>query len=314
MKNPSWTRHNLQESAGHWIHCLTTEEANEIRHAAPSSINAIIQTALLELESGHGVYLFRDFPLLADIEDQKAAYLRFGEWMGQPVSQDRQGSKIVDIRKTQASLDEAIHYKAKSSGQLSRPYETSVAFSCHADPCDVAGLLCLQNAATGGETLLVSAVEVLTRLERSQPDLAHVLSEPFPYARPGKEGSFHAIPVISWCDGFLKSHIVPELIFLSQGKPGIPALTAIQKSALVAFTNLCRDPELVYTLTLKPGDLLLVNNHIVLHGRNQYHDNADPRHLLRLWLSVSNSRPLDPIHANWFGSSEAGAIRGGYGP
>ncbi|MBK8973394.1 MAG: TauD/TfdA family dioxygenase [Hahellaceae bacterium] len=84
----------------------------------------------------------------------------------------------------------------------------------------------------------------------------------------------------------------------------------MQKEALNAFVNICRAPDLVYMLTLKPGDLLLVNNHTVLHGRNQFQDNDDPRHLLRLWLAVSNSRPLDPIHASWFGSSEAGGAPG----
>lgn len=314
MKNPSWTRQDIQERMGHWIHSLSPEEVDEILQGAPSSLDRIIQTALQELETKSGVFLFRNFPLIADIEVQKSTYLHFGDCLGQPVSQDRQASKIVDIRKTQASFDNAVHYKAKVGGQLSRPYETSVAFSCHADPCDVAGLLCLQSAAEGGETLLVSAVEAWTRLENTQPDLARVLCEPFPYARPGKEGSFHAIPVFSWHDGFFKSHVVPELILLSQGKPGIPTLTALQKEALNAFVSICRAPDLVYMLTLKPGDLLLVNNHTVLHGRNQFQDNDDPRHLLRLWLAVSNSRPLDPIHASWFGSSEAGARRGGYGP
>ena len=38
---------------------------------------------------------------------------------------------------------------------------------------------------------------------------------------------------------------------------------------------------------------------------------AARRQLMRLWLSVLNSQPLDPGFREHFGASEAGALRGG---
>ena len=35
------------------------------------------------------------------------------------------------------------------------------------------------------------------------------------------------------------------------------------------------------------------------------------RHLLRIWLSMPNSRPIDQSFEDNFGSTKAGAVRGG---
>ena len=52
----------------------------------------------------------------------------------------------------------------------------------------------------------------------------------------------------------------------------------------------------------------------MLHKRQAFEDWEEPerrRHILRLWLSMPNSRPLDPLFVDHFGAVEAGAIRGG---
>jgi hypothetical protein len=49
---------------------------------------------------------------------------------------------------------------------------------------------------------------------------------------------------------------------------------------------------------MEPGDIIVANNYDILHGRSAF-DNAEteaePRHMLRLWLSLPNGRPLPPI-------------------
>ena len=49
---------------------------------------------------------------------------------------------------------------------------------------------------------------------------------------------------------------------------------------------------------LEQGDTLIASNHVVLHGRSAFSDepsSAPPRHMLRLWLTIANGRPL-PAH------------------
>jgi hypothetical protein len=58
----------------------------------------------------------------------------------------------------------------------------------------------------------------------------------------------------------------------------------------------------------------LLHNHVVLHARTAYEDWTDParkRHLLRLWLSAHDARPLPPVFEERYGPLEAGRARGG---
>ena len=65
------------------------------------------------------------------------------------------------------------------------------------------------------------------------------------------------------------------------------------------------------------GDLLLVNNWVNFHRRYELEDHEDlrlRRHLLRIWLAVPNSRPLNPVFIDNYGATGAGEIRGGMQP
>ncbi len=61
--------------------------------------------------------------------------------------------------------------------------------------------------------------------------------------------------------------------------------------------------------------MLFCNNHTAFHMRTEFRDWPEPerrRHLLRLWLSLPNSRRLPDTFAEFFGDIAAGAVRGGY--
>ena len=66
-------------------------------------------------------------------------------------------------------------------------------------------------------------------------------------------------------------------------------------------------------MELKPGDMQFVHNHTLFHDRTAYEDWAEPerkRHLLRLWLSPPDARPLPPAYLDRYGSVTVGD-RGG---
>lgn len=253
-----------------------------------------------------------------DGSEDQARRLSFllGYLLGVPVFQDAQGARMVDIRSTEAKLEDAGMYKPRSDGTHVRPYETRASFRMHTDPCDVAGLFCVQAAKSGGSSSVVNAIAVCDRLRAQRPDLLEVLTQPFYYVKPRKAdepASYHGIPVFSWQDGYFKSHIVPDLIYFAQFVPEVPRLSSVQHEALDHLMKLACSPELKFELTLSPGELLLLNNHIVWHGRDAYEDAPDSvRHLLRIWLATPGSRPLHPVHAPWFGDPTPGALRGGY--
>ena len=60
--------------------------------------------------------------------------------------------------------------------------------------------------------------------------------------------------------------------------------------------------------------LQLLNNHVIYHGRTAFKDNVqtgEDRMLMRLWLSVPNSRALPPDHAVLWGDVGSGKPHGG---
>lgn len=60
-------------------------------------------------------------------------------------------------------------------------------------------------------------------------------------------------------------------------------LTGVQTEALEAVEKFARKNQLY--LDTKPGDLVFVNNHAILHSRESFLDDADhKRHVVRMWL------------------------------
>ncbi|MGI9518524.1 MAG: TauD/TfdA family dioxygenase, partial [Pirellulaceae bacterium] len=93
-----------------------------------------------------------------------------------------------------------------------------------------------------------------------------------------------------------------------------PDMTEIQREALDFLEVVAAEPEMHVTFRQQPGDILFLNNWVTLHRRTAFEDYEDlelRRHILRVWLSMPNSRPLDPMFAGNYGATEAGAIRGG---
>ena len=75
---------------------------------------------------------------------------------------------------------------ASSKAPNTRIYQTAERQSFHTDSADVVGLLCLQDAQEGGESLLVSAVSIYNRMLEERPDLLARLFEPLATDRRGE--------------------------------------------------------------------------------------------------------------------------------
>ena len=94
--------------------------------------------------------------------------------------------------------------------------------------------------------------------------------------------------------------------------PDVPKLTPAQKEAIDMLMATAQ--ELCFEMTLEPGDLQLINSHVTYHARTAFEDEAatgQVRRLLRVWLTVPNSRPLPRDQAVLWLDVRAGAPRGG---
>ncbi len=230
------------------------------------------------------------------------------KYLGTPVSQSATGERIFSVR------DEGYregHAKARGPNTRKR-------LSFHTDRCDVIGFLCLQQAEAGGDNQLVSSVALFNEMRKRSPEFARILMQPFWYRRHNVDtanpDAYCQQPIFSYYDGFFAASFLRVLIERAYAAPELPDLSEQQREALDYLETLAADPELSVTFRQRPGDLVFLNNWVTFHRRDEFVDAGDParqRHLLRLWLAVPNSRPLDPLFRANYGATEAGAIRGG---
>ncbi|MGI9262913.1 MAG: TauD/TfdA family dioxygenase [Woeseiaceae bacterium] len=261
-----------------------------------------------QLVKGIGFALLRRIPVERyDIEVAANMFYGIGAHLGSARMQNAMGHVLGHVR----DLD------MRSDAPDVRIYQTNERQTFHTDSSDVVGLLCLKKAKQGGESLLVSAVTIYNEMLESRPDLTKLLFDPVATDRRGEipEGSqpFFSIPVLSWEHGYLTVMYQRQYIDSAQRFESAMRLTPEHVEALDLFDELANDPGLNLSMQLEPGDLQFVYNHALLHDRTGFEDwpqIEDRRHLLRLWLSVPNDRPLPKVFDERFGSIEPGN-RGG---
>ena len=121
-------------------------------------------------------------------------------------------------------------------------------------------------------------------------------------------------PIFSMCEGHFAASLLRVLIERAYASPNTPEMSPLQREALDYVEEVAESPDFHVTFRQAPGDLLFLNNFVTLHRRSAFEDAPDAqqkRLLLRVWLAVPNSRPLDPSYTASYGACEAGEVRGG---
>ena len=275
------------------------------------------------LEHGRGIVVLRGLPVSRYTDEElKQLYFGLGTHLGTARHQNAHGELIGEVRdevrrygavnepavRKQAGEPVTSRYKARSNGPL----------RFHTDRCDVVALLCVRAARAGGFSRVVSTVAIHNAMLERRPDLDALLWQDYHRTREGEEvggeRSVYALPVFGIRDGRFTSQYSRTFVEAAQRVAGVPRLTAEQDAALDLLAELAQ--ELCHEMWLEPGDIQLLNNHVIYHGRSAYEDapgvDAD-RLLLRLWLAMPNSRPLPEGFEVLWGTTAAGAVRGGIG-
>ncbi|MCA9175893.1 MAG: TauD/TfdA family dioxygenase, partial [Planctomycetales bacterium] len=228
--------------------------------------------------------------------------------VGTPVSQSAAGERVFHVRDERFGEQDARTRGPNTNKQL----------SFHTDRCDVIGFLCVMPAASGGENQIVSSVGLFNDIAIQRPDLLETLMSPYLYQRHNVDlnhPSRHIEqPIFAIHEGHFAANLLRVLIERAYAADDTPDMTPRQREALDYLEQLADQPERRLEFRQERGDLVLLNNFVTLHRRSAFRDDPTPhlrRHLLRIWLSVPNSRPLDPRFAGNYGDTTAGALRGG---
>lgn len=261
-----------------------------------------------EVMSGRGFVLIKGLPVARWTRREAAvAFLVIGVHLGNLRMQNADGHLLGHVRDLGRSSDDPN----------TRIYQTRERQTHHTDSCDVVGLMCLQQAKSGGLSSLVSSTTIFNEMRRRRPDLLSVLMQPIETDRRGEvpEGSkpYFNIPVFNYHDGLVSAIYQRQYIESARRFPDVRPLSALQIQALDLLDQLANDPALNLMMELRPGDIQFVHNHTILHDRTAFEDYSEPerkRHLLRLWLAPPGARRLPDVYAERFGSITP-ADRGG---
>jgi alpha-ketoglutarate-dependent taurine dioxygenase len=255
----------------------------------PSQLNACrreLAPALDDLESGRGFVVLGPLPVeRLSPREQTLCYWLIGQALGVPFEQNVQGTLLYDVRDT----GQDVAYGARFS-------VTSAESSFHTDNSfgetvlDYVGLLCIRGARSGGMSQIVSGRTVYQELLAARPDVVEELSRPFHVDRRGGVHPGDAptvrFPVVQRCGDELLIRYLRYWIQAGHHKVGEP-LSGARLEALNVLDECASRPELRVEFSLKPGEMLFVNNRWILHNRTAFEDHPEPekkRHYVRLWL------------------------------
>jgi hypothetical protein len=246
----------------------------------------VLRMVAERLEHGRGFVLLRGLDLgRLPGPAAEAALLVLGAHLGTALAQDEAGSLVGRLAGPGGGTDAPVRF--------------------HADPADAVALLCLRQPREGGRVTLVSAPALHNALLKSDRVALAALHGGLPH-RHG-EGETRRIPVFSTTSGSFVGRYDRDAMLEE-------ALEEAQRAALAALDAVAAAPGQALSLALHAGDLLILNPHLVWKQMAMGEVPAAKeaaRELLRLWLATPGSRALPESFGAVFGTTAAGAPRGG---
>lgn len=244
-----------------------------------------------QIRNGRGFVLLRGLPVQRyTLDELKTLYWGLGVHMGQVISHNVVGDFVAPV--TDMGL--------KSDDPNRRNNTTSQLLDPHTDLADVVALLCVEKAAQGGMSSLVSSVAIHNEIVTHHPEYLQPLYEGFyhdyrgygPSADPN-EVTATPIPVFEFNNGRINCAFAKKIIETGANKRGVP-LTPLQQAAIDYVHELGTREDMRVDMMLEPGDIQIINNYITLHSRSNYfdHDDGRKRYLLRMWINLDDSVQL----------------------
>ena len=323
----AWLGADMQQRRDEWLFELSAADVEDLEQAARRflasgrDLGAITQ-ADFPLEHFHahlrglgnkllhgiGFEVLRGLPCRTYTRRFVATiFCGIGAHLGSARSQNAQGHILGHVR----------NIGAASTDPNVRIYQTAERQTFHTDSADLVGLLCLQDARQGGESLLVSALSIYNRMRAQTPELLERLFDPIATDRRGEvppgAKPYLEIPVLNWHAGQLTVFYQRQYIDSAQRFPDAMRLTPQHVAALDRFDALANSPDMHVRMHLQPGKMQCEYNHSKQQDSTAFVDWPEParrRHLLRLWLSAPGDRELPPCFAQRYGSLAIGE-RGG---
>lgn len=246
-----------------------------------------VHTVSQKIDDGTGFVRLRGIPVdeCRNVEEAKALYWLIGQLVDQPMPQYFDGYMIYDLK--------YLGVKEQDNEQANR--ERTNEIPLHSDESLPAigpkylSLFCWRQARVGGETRLSSFFEAYRQLAETRPDLVERLYQPYFWLpeRRTPDDAIYYHPVVTCVNDRLRFQFSQDYNWRGYARFNEP-YDDLGKEAVAEVQRILE--ECSFEFLLEPGDIAIINNDRVAHGRTYHEDWEEPhkkRHLMRLWLGQS---------------------------
>jgi len=214
--------------------------------------------------------------------------IKFSKLFGTPLAQNKLGNKFVKIKPNVRLIK-----KRKTDKKVKlRYHQTNAGGAIHSDgpqlstPPKYVIMGCIRQAKKGGFSIVSSAEKISNFLQKNRPDILKTLQQNFYFERRGFNYSNKNIfnkPIYSIKKNNFKFRYLREYIEAAYTLKSI-SLSNEKIDALNFLDNLLKKKQFQHRYKLNEGDIIILNNNHLAHGRSSFKiEGSEQRSLMRVW-------------------------------
>lgn len=249
-----------------------------------------IEVVRHEMENGKRIVIVKPFIDLHNkytILEQRTINWLMGNVLGDVLVQNEAGEKAILVydRDRKNSMTKGARYHQTREGGTIHTDNVNVPYKWH-----YLLLACISPAMSGGENILVNALNVHKILKEKHPDVLAILEKNFYWEQRGVADATYEAPIITYNQkGEPEFRHLRPYMESAHNKLNFP-LTDLQMYALDTLDAVVEHSDNQYRHTFVAGEILLTYDAQVLHGRTCFSDAFDAV-VIHDWIKDHN-RPL----------------------
>jgi len=226
----------------------------------------------------------------------KSYFIKFAKRLGNIRIQNKKNDKILEIKANLKKI-KLLKKKKKKIKSFLRYHETNLGGSIHSDGPQLSNppkyliMACENNSVKGGDTVVADTKKIYKYLSKKKPEYLNILKSKFFFERRGFKYSNKNVFNKSIFQISKKKYTFRYLRdYIEKGyeikKTKIPFQYI---KALNYLDKLLSSKKFIKRFKLNRGDLIIINNQVMAHGRTTFQldiKNINPgRKLYRIWIN-----------------------------
>ena len=220
----------------------------------------------------------------------KSKIIKLSKLMGKPLPQNKIGKKYVVIKPN----IKLIKKKFKNRNIKLRYHQTNAGGAIHSDgpqlsaPPKYVIMGCIKQAKKGGSSIISSAKKIYNYLKKNNPKMLKILSKKFFFERRGFNFSNNNIFKKSIFENKFNNFRFRYLREYIEAAYNIKKIKLHPKEikAFNYLDKLLSQKRFQDKYKLNEGDVIILNNNILAHGRSGFKLNSGKqRSLMRVWVT-----------------------------